>query len=51
MYKGDSVVANHPDSMSNKLIRSYGIFQKITKAGVMHCLFSSHAHFKFIKLF
>ena len=35
MYKGDSVIANHPDSMSNKLIRSYGIVQKITKAGVV----------------
>ena len=35
MYKGDSVIANHPDSMSNKLIRLYGIVQKITKAGVV----------------
>ncbi len=34
MYKGDSVIANHPDSMSNKLIRLYGIVQEITKAGV-----------------
>ncbi len=35
MYEGDSVIANHPDSMSKKLIRSYGIVQKITKAGVL----------------
>jgi hypothetical protein len=33
MQKGDSVIANHPDSRSNKLIRSYGIVQEITKAG------------------
>ena len=35
MYIGDSVIANHPDSMSNKFIRSYGIVQEITKAGVV----------------
>ena len=35
MFKGDSVIANHPDSMSKRLIRSYGIVQKITKAGVV----------------
>ena len=35
MHKGDSVIANHPDSVSKKLIRSYGIVQKITQAGVV----------------
>ena len=35
MHRGDSVIADHPDSRSNKIIRSYGIVQKITKAGVL----------------
>lgn len=35
MQKGDYVIANHPDSMSKKLIRSYGIVQKISTAGVV----------------
>jgi len=33
MHKGDIVIADHPDSRSNKLIRSYGIVQEVTKAG------------------
>lgn len=35
MFKGDYVVAVHPDSRSNKLIRSYGIVQEITETGVI----------------
>jgi|GEM_PF-4495267 len=33
MVKGDIVIADHPDSKSNKLVRSYGVVQEITKAG------------------
>lgn len=33
MHKGDTVIADHPDSRSKKFIRSYGIVQEITKAG------------------
>lgn len=33
MHKGDSVIADHPDSKSNRLIRSYGIVREITEAG------------------
>lgn len=33
MNKGDNVIANHPDSRSNRVIRSYGIVQEVTKAG------------------
>lgn len=33
MHKGDTVIADHPDSRSKKVIRSYGIVQEITKAG------------------
>lgn len=35
MFKGDSVIAVHPDSSPNKLIRSYGIVQEITESGVI----------------
>ncbi len=35
MLKGDSVVAVHPDSRPNKIIRSYGIVKKITDSGVI----------------
>jgi hypothetical protein len=35
MHKGDIVIADHPDSKSNRLIRSYGIVQEITKAGIV----------------
>ncbi|NNK93411.1 MAG: hypothetical protein HKP41_03575 [Desulfobacterales bacterium] len=33
MHKGDIVIADHPDSRSNRFIRSYGIVQEVTKAG------------------
>ena len=33
MQKGDIVIAEHPDSKSNKLIRSYGIVHEVTKTG------------------
>jgi len=33
MHKGDSVIADHPDSRSNRFVRSYGIVQEVTKAG------------------
>jgi hypothetical protein len=33
MQKGDMVMANHPDSKSRKLKRSYGIVQEINKRG------------------
>jgi len=33
MHRGDSVIADHPDSKSNMLIRSYGIVKEFTKAG------------------
>lgn len=35
MQKGDIVIAEHPDSMSNRLIRSYGIIHEVTKAGTI----------------
>ena len=35
MLKGDSVVAVHPDSRPNRIIRSYGIVQNITDSGVI----------------
>lgn len=35
MHKGDIVIADHPDSRSSMLIRSYGIVQEITKAGIV----------------
>jgi len=33
IHKGDIVIADHPDSRSNRLIRSYGIVQEFTEAG------------------
>jgi hypothetical protein len=33
MQKGDMVMADHPDSRSRELIRSYGVVQEITKTG------------------
>lgn len=33
MHKGDTVIADHPDSRSKRVIRSYGIVLEITKAG------------------
>ena len=33
MHKGDTVIADHPDSRSKRVIRSYGIVQEITKTG------------------
>ena len=33
MDKGDIVIAEHPDSKSSKLIRSYGIVHEVTKTG------------------
>lgn len=33
MQKGDIVIAEHPDSKVNKLIRSYGIVHEVTKSG------------------
>ena len=33
MQKGDIVIAEHPDSRSNRLMRYYGIVHEITKAG------------------
>ncbi len=35
MHKGDSVIAVHPDSRPNKIIRSYGVVQDITDSGVI----------------
>lgn len=33
MHKGDTVIAEHPDSRTKKIIRSYGIVHDITKQG------------------
>lgn len=33
MKKGDSVIANHPESGSREFVRSYGIVQEMTKSG------------------
>ncbi|SHO44205.1 hypothetical protein [Desulfopila aestuarii] len=33
MNKGDTVIAEHPDSRTKKRVRSYGIVQDITKRG------------------
>lgn len=33
MKKGDFVIAEHPDTKSSRLKRSYGIIQEVTKAG------------------
>lgn len=35
MKKGDFVIAEHPDTKSSKLKRSYGIVQDVTKAGIV----------------
>jgi len=35
MQKGDIVMANHPENRSRALVRSYGIVQEITEAGVV----------------
>ncbi|MCP4339776.1 MAG: hypothetical protein GY799_13010 [Desulfobulbaceae bacterium] len=33
MQKGDIVIAEHPDSKSNRLMRNFGIVHEVTKAG------------------
>jgi hypothetical protein len=33
MQKGDSVMADHPDSRGRETVRFYGVVQEITKAG------------------
>jgi len=33
MHIGDNVITDHPDSRSNRIIRSYGIVEDVTKAG------------------
>lgn len=33
MQKGDSVMADHPDSRGGECVRFYGVVQEITKAG------------------
>ena len=35
MHKGDIVIADHPDSTTSGLTRSYGVVHKVTRKGMV----------------